>query len=166
MMGRHAKPVDLQLVDGNKNKMTKEEIDKRKKAEEAINFKSDKVKPPTWLSDDAKKVFRKLVKEYEHNEMLVNVDVHALAMFSDAYINYIQCCEIIDKEGLMIEQTNKAGATNSVPHPLLTKKKQLFEQLNKIMGEFGLSPSSRAKLAIPSQIEKVNDKLSLFGDNL
>lgn len=165
-MGRNAKPIDLHLVNGNKNRLTKKEIEERKKREKEINFKADKIKPPKWLSNDSKKVFRQLVKEFEHNEMLKNVDVHHLALFADAFVNYIKCSEIIEQDGLMIEHTNKAGETNKVPHPLLTKKKQLFEQLNKIMGEFGLSPASRAKLAIPSKIEQVNDKLSMFGDKL
>ncbi|HHB2032762.1 TPA: P27 family phage terminase small subunit, partial [Bacillus cereus] len=37
-----------------------------------------------------------------------------------------------------------------VPHPLLTKKKQLHEQMKALAVEFGLTPSARAKIVIPN----------------
>lgn len=156
-MGRNAKPINLHLLEGNKNRLTKEQIDKRKKAEESIEFKSDNIKPPTWLSAEAKKIFKKVTKEFEQNDILVNVDVHALSLFSDAYADYIECTKIISEEGIQVEYTNKASETNKVPHPLLTKKKQLFEVMNKIMGEFGLSPTARAKLALNLQTDDKED---------
>ena len=44
----------------------------------------------------------------------------------------------------------KATETNKVPHPLLTKKKQLHEQMKALAVEFGLTPSARAKIVIPN----------------
>jgi P27 family predicted phage terminase small subunit len=68
---------------------------------------------------------------------------------------------------LMVEYTNKAAETNKVPHPLLTKKKQLFEQMKAVASEFGLSPSARAKLATPKKEEKPKtEEEQLFGDAL
>lgn len=164
-MGRKPKPIHLHLLDGNTAKLTKAEIEERQNLEEKISFKKDKIKPPNWLSADAKKVFKKLVKEYETNDLLVNVDVSALSLFCDAYVDYIKCSEIIEEEGLLVEYTNKAAETNKVPHPLLTKKKQLFDQMNKLMGEFGFSPVSRARLAIPQDNKKTKTKEEeMFGD--
>jgi P27 family predicted phage terminase small subunit len=164
-MGRQAKPIHLQLLEGNKSHLTKAEIDKRQKAEENISFKSDNIKAPTWLNKEAKKIFSKLVKEFEHNELLANVDVHALSLFCDAYTDYINCSRMIEEEGLMVEYTNKAAETNKVPHPLLTKKKQSFDQMNKIMGEFGLNPVARARLAINLQNDD-GDEGNPFSDRL
>ena len=53
----------------------------------------------------------------------------------------------LSEEGLLVEYTNKAE-TNKVPHPLLTKKKQLHEQMKALAVEFGLTPSARAKIVI------------------
>ena len=67
----------------------------------------------------------------------------------------------------MVEYTNKAAETNKVPHPLLTKKKQLYEQMRSIASEFGLTPTARAKIAIPKREEKPkSEEELLFGDSL
>jgi P27 family predicted phage terminase small subunit len=163
-MGRKAMPIDLMLIKGNKH-LTKKEIQERKEAEERIKPKADKVKPPTWLSKEAKKVFKQLAKELQEVGLITNVDVHALALYCDAYVNYIECTRIIEEEGLMVEYTNKAAETNKVPHPLLTKKKHLHEQMKALANEFGLTPAARAKIAIPKQEKKEPTAFEkMFGD--
>lgn len=150
-MGRRAKPIGLHVVGGNQSRLTKREIEERQEAEEKLTPNSDKVKPPTWLNKVAKKEFKRLAEELMKLKLLTNVDVHALAAYCDAYSDYVECTKIIEEEGLMVEYTNKAAETNKVPHPLLTKKKQLHEQMRSLAIEFGLTPSARAKLAIPKQ---------------
>ena len=46
-----------------------------------------------------------------------------------------------------VEYTNKAAETNKVPHPLLTKKKQLHEQMKALAVEFGLHQVQERKLS-------------------
>lgn len=147
-MGRNAKPAKLHLLEGNKNRKTKAELDRRLTAEESLTFKSDSIKSPVWLNQEAKKHFNKLAKEFESTELLVNVDVNGLALYCDALSDYIRYTDIIAAEGDQVTHTNKAGEKNKVPHPLLTKKKQAFDQMSKLMGEFGLTPAARAKLAM------------------
>ena len=166
-MGRKAKPVDLQLVQGNPNRRTKKELHARKQAEEKLKPNSDRVKPPGWLGKQAKKEFRRIVKEMEHIDLLTNVDVDMLACYCDAYEGYQEATRIIQEEGMMVEYTNKAAETNKVPHPLLAKRRQLFDQMKSIAGELGLSPSSRAKLALPRDNDKPKDPFEeRFGDRL
>lgn len=163
-MARKAAPIDLILIQGKKH-LTKKEIDQRKEAEQKIQPKKDKVKPPTWLDSIAKKEFRKIVSELEEIDLVTNVDVNALATYCDAYSDYIHCTKIIQEEGLMVEYTNKAAETNKVPHPLLTKKKQLHEQMKSMAIEFGLTPSARAKIAITKQVQKEPTEFDKrFGD--
>lgn len=126
-MGRNPKPQQLQILKGNKNRKTKQELDRLQKAEEKVQFKSDNIKPPSWLNAEAKKVFKKLVKDFEGTGLLVNVDIYAHHfMFCNAYCDYLQFTEIIETEGYMIQQTNKTGATNDIAHPLLAKKNTVF----------------------------------------
>ncbi|RBW69468.1 phage terminase small subunit P27 family [Bacillus taeanensis] len=161
--GRKAKPVNLHLLEGNKSHLTKEEIEKRQKAEESLTLKSDNIKPPTWLDSEGKKTFRKLIKEFEEIDLLVNVDVYMIAMFCDAYSDYIECTKIIQDEGKLIEHTNKAGETNRIPHPLLTKKSHAFNQMKAMASEFGLTPSARTKLIQNMQVEGDNEDNSFSG---
>lgn len=164
-MGRKAMPIDLLLIQGNKNRLTKSEIEQRQASENKVKPNTDKVKPPIWLDAVAKKEFKRLVAELVQVDLISNVDVNALATYCDAYSDYVQCTKIIHEEGLMVEYTNKAAETNKVPHPLLTKKKQLHEQMKSLATEFGLTPSARAKIAIPKKEEKEPSALErMFGD--
>lgn len=97
--------------------------------------------------------------------MLTNVDVNALALYCDAYANYVECTKLIQEEGLMVEYTNKAAETNKVPHPLMTKQKALFEQMKSLSNDFGLTPAARAKIAINKEPEKQkSEEEILFAD--
>lgn len=147
-MGRNAKPIQLHLLEGKKSHMSNEQIDKRKEAEESLQFRDDKIVPPNWLRKEAKPYFKKLVKEFDGLNIIKNVDSINLALYCDALYDYITFTEIIEAEGYMMEMTNKAKATNNVPHPLITKKAQVFQQMNKIASDFGLSPAARSKLAM------------------
>ncbi|MGQ0518440.1 phage terminase small subunit P27 family, partial [Bacillus sp. D-CC] len=80
----------------------------------------------------AKKEFNRISKELMELDLITNVDINALAAYCDAYSDYVECTKIISEEGLMVEYTNKAAETNKVPHPLLTKKKQLHEQMKSL----------------------------------
>ncbi|AEH46782.1 phage terminase small subunit P27 family [Parageobacillus thermoglucosidasius] len=164
-MGRKAMPIQLHLLQGNKSRLTKKEIEQRMEAEERLKPKADKVKPPSWLDPLAKKEFKRIVSELSELGLITNVDIVALATYCDAYSDYVKCTKLIQEEGMMVEYTNKAAETNKVPHPLLTKKKQLFEQMKAVASEFGLSPSARAKLAMPKKEEKEpTPEEKLFGD--
>ncbi|MEH7150977.1 phage terminase small subunit P27 family [Bacillus thuringiensis] len=148
-MGRKAKPIHLHILEGNTNRLTREEIKQRLESEKRWKAKSDKVKPPTWLDAVAKKEFRRIAGELLALEVMTNIDVNALALYCDAYADYMACTKMVQEEGLLVEYTNKAAETNKVPHPLLTKKKQLHEQMKAIGVDFGFTPSARARIVMP-----------------
>ncbi|WP_067924856.1 phage terminase small subunit P27 family [Alicyclobacillus shizuokensis] len=164
-MGRKAIPIELQLINGNKNRLTKSEIEARRSAEQRLKPRADRIRPPAWLSPVAKREFKRIVKEMDGLDVLTNVDVDALALYCDAYAAYVECTRIIEDEGLMVEYTNKAAETNKVPHPLLTKKKQLAEQMKALATEMGLTPASRTKLAMSKEEPKEPTEFErMFGD--
>ena len=164
-MARNPKPIHLQLLEGNPNRLTKSEIDRRVEAEESLQFNSDKIKPPTWLNMEAKKVFKQVVKEFENSNLLVNIDIYAIALFCDAYSSYIECTRIIERDGMTIEGSRAAEA-GVVAHPLMAKKIQLATQMDKQMSKFGLSPVDRAKLVQSLQAPKDNEGSNPFSDRL
>lgn len=164
-MGRKAKPVELHVIGGNKSRLTKAEIEARQ--ENKVEPKTDKIRCPSWLDKVARSKWNSLVKELKELDLMTNIDTDAMATYCDAYSQYVECTMIIREEGLMVEYTNKAAETNKVPHPLLTKKKQLHDQMRSIAIEFGLTPSARARLAKPKKEEapKTEEEL-LFGERL
>lgn len=155
-MARPAKPTVMHLLEGKSHK-SKGELDRRAKAEESLQFKADNIKAPSWLRPDARPYFDRLAKEFEGMDLIMNVDVNLLGMYCDALHDYITFTEIIEREGVMTEHTNRSGAENSVPHPLLSKKKQAFDQMSKVGSDFGLSPVARTRLALSLQKDEEND---------
>ncbi|SDX56112.1 phage terminase, small subunit, putative, P27 family [Marininema mesophilum] len=162
-MGRKAKPIGLHIVEGSGSRLTKKEIQARQEAEEALFPGTDHIRPPPWLGKVGKKEFKRLAEELKKLNLITNVDVNELAAYCDAYADYYMgCTKLIEEEGLMVEYTNNSAETNRFPHPLLTKKKQLHEQMKSLAVEFGLTPSSRARLAMPQKKKEVDPFGELF----
>jgi len=154
MAGRKAQPINVIAMNGRKN-LTKAEIEARRAAENRIKPKSHRIRPPDWLGDDAQQEFKRIIKEMKDLEVITNVDVDALAVYCDAYVNYIECTRIIDNEGIMVNIKDQDGnITSSYPHPLMSKKRQLAEQMKAMATELGLTPSARAKIAMPKEKPK------------
>ena len=61
-MAMPAKSARLSLVNGNKSRYVKAELEKRAKNEEKMKMRADNVKPPEWLSATAKKEFERLAE--------------------------------------------------------------------------------------------------------
>jgi P27 family predicted phage terminase small subunit len=152
MAGRKAMPIDLLLIKGNKN-FTKKEIEARKAAEAKLKPKADNIKPPSWLSSLAKREFKRLAAEMQAIDLMTNVDVNQLAVYCRAYARYIELQD--GKEDL---ETGE----------VLTDEKTLdtlYKQLKSMAIEFGFTPSSRAKLAMPKEEEKEKTpEEKMFGD--
>ena len=164
-MTQNAKPAKLQAIQGNPNRRTKKELHERIKKEEKMTPDNDKVVAPDWLTDEATEHFNFLADQLLSVDLISNLDVDLLAIYCRTWEEYIECDKIVREEGLMVEYTNKAAETNKVPHPLLTKKKHLFDKMKSIAVEMGLTINSRAKLAIPRKEEKKEDPFTQkFGE--
>lgn len=164
-MSRRVIPVSVQVAKGNPNRLTKSEIQARQEAEEKLKPNADNIKPPSWLDQIAKNEWNRVAKELEELNILTNVDIAALGMYCDAYSKYQFATKKINEEGMFIEYTNKAGATNVVEHPAVKAQVKYADLIKKLCGEFGLTPSSRAKITLPKQEEEKEETLEdkLFG---
>jgi phage terminase small subunit len=142
-MGRKAMPIDLLLVQGNKNKLTKKEIEARKKSEEKIKPNADKIKAPAFLCRSAKLEFNKLAAELQQTEVLTNVDVDLLGWY----------CWANDHLKTKLNELS------------INEIDKLMNRIKSIAVEYGLTPASRAKLAMPKEEEKEKStEEKLFGD--
>lgn len=146
-MARKAMPTHLKVLTGKSN-MTKAEIESRKKAEERLKPKANKLKPPKWLDKDGRKEWRAVAPELERLGLLTDVDVSALAIYCDAVSRYAEATKMIQEEGAVVEHTNTADATNLVRSPWVQVANQYATIIRQYLAEFGLSPSARASLAI------------------
>ncbi|WP_163546773.1 phage terminase small subunit P27 family [Granulicatella sp. zg-ZJ] len=163
-MSKVAMPLELRLLNGSKPKRSNEEINMRLQAEKSLKTARNKLKPPDWLGDIAKKEFKYVVNETKEIELLGNLDVHALALYCNVYEQYILCTKRIVEDGIIVE-ANKASETVTAAHPLFIRQHQLMQQLRMMQNDLGLSPSARAKLALHAVNQKpISESEREFGN--
>lgn len=133
-MARPCKSVNVM----SKN-LTKEEIEKRYEAEERLKGGKDKIKPPTYLTKEQKKIFKYIVKELKESNILTNLDIYILTTCAIS-INRIQR---IEQQLNLIE----LGIDNKQVKNMLRIKESYMKDFFRCCNELSLSPQSRAKLA-------------------
>ncbi|EKY26563.1 phage terminase small subunit P27 family [Clostridium celatum] len=130
-MARPSKPVNLQTCH-----LTQEERQARQEAEARLKGGSDKVKPPSYLSKEQKKIFKYIVKEMEASGVLANLDIYILSTVVIA----IDRMQVIDK---MVNSNPEL----LVERKLLGTRKDAESAFFRACTELGLSPTARSKIA-------------------
>ena len=150
-VGRRARPVELLVLDGKKH-LTKAEKREREEREAAIRPPEGKLRPPAWLSEAAKKEFRRIVKLMEPTGLLTLAEVDELAVYCDALVRLREATELIERDGLVVE-----GARGPMQNPAVIVANKYAAIIAKLAPRLGLDPSGRASLAIPREKEKQAD---------
>lgn len=129
-MGRPAKSVKTQSRHN-----TKSEEKERLEIEEKIRGKSDKLKPPKYLNESQKKIFKWIKRELTESGILSNLDIYILTQFSIA-IDRLQAIEmkINDNFELVFDKD------------LMSSKDKYTKDLYRCCNELCLSPQARAKI--------------------
>ena len=139
------------VIDSQSRHNTKEEIEKRKEAEEAVKVSADKIaEPPSYLSEEQKKVYKFIIDELEATGILTNLDV------------YILCLTAIAVDRLKTIETIINNKPNAIVNKdLMSSKDKYTKDLLRGCNELSLSPQSRAKLGnlALSNKEKADDPL-------
>lgn len=131
-MGRPAK--SLATVSGA---MTKAESEERQKAEKKLKGRDDKVRPPKYLSNDQKKIFRYIVNESKEAGILGNLDVYVLTM---AAVSIDRITEI--------ENKINGDPELLLDGKLMAAKEKYSKDFFRCCNELSLSPQARAKISI------------------
>lgn len=140
-MARPAKSMKIQLIEGNTNNKTREEIARRAKAEEKFDVvSSEKMVPPATMGGDSKKVFKRIVKTLEPVGILNEADIDLIAMYADTLVIYTQVMDHLSMEGVVDQTTGN-------PSKFINERNKLAELLRKLGDKMGLSPQARAQIA-------------------
>lgn len=136
-MGRNAKPIKLQIFHGNPNRLTKAEIEERKKAE--IKIGEYKFIPPDFIVDDAVAYskWKELIKIYNcpgSDGYLTSADVDVIAMY----------CQTFSEERTLIGLRAKAK-TDKGKIKFTTALLKTRDTRIKLSNLLYLNPPSRAK---------------------
>lgn len=165
MSGRNAKPVILQVMEGNPNNLTKAEIERRKAAE--IKLGSDKLTMPAFIKDDpvAKKKWRDLVKEYKEAkelgiDLVTSTDTGLLARYCQTFSEYkalVKRRQAIDNIDIL--DTGELDILEKATDEQMAKK--LFNKINYIISTEGILKMDTAINKKMDMLIKMEDRLFL-----
>lgn len=101
---------------------------------------------PTWLSEDGQKAFAELSVLLHDMSVLTQADELALTLLCDAYSEYKKAKEIVNELGATVEVMSREGNSKPTIRPEIQIANQSFVRVFQLLKEFGLTPSSRAKV--------------------
>ncbi|CAI2424407.1 Phage terminase, small subunit [Serratia fonticola] len=143
MSGPPKTPTHLRLVRGNPSKR-------------AIN--KNEPKPPTGVPPTPKHFdkqgkywFKRMAEELDALGVMSQLDARALELLVEAYTEYRHHCEVLDQEGY----SYKTDEGLVKPHPQAAMKADVWKRMRGMLGEFGMTPSSRSKVNTtgPDQVD-------------
>lgn len=128
---------------------TKEEMKKRLEAESVLKGSNNNLNPPDFILKDeiALAKFNQLIKELKEVDLVNNVDVDLLSVYSNCWSNYVRSTKILAMQDLVEEQENKNGMIVKVQNPYIKTQNVYSDKLIKLSSLFGLSPADRSKVA-------------------
>lgn len=174
---RRPMDVNLSVVDGGKGKhWTRAEVDARKASEPKLP-KPKALKPPSWLSDLAKKLFRSYAKQLLEfpTGIISTLDVGTLARYCDCELSY---AEASAQKSFWMEVCHRpleaicCPDAMTVPNSDTQKLKVAYEEAKKQVDfwsaqmvkfekmarsnatEMGMTVSSRCRLVVPQSDTK------------
>lgn len=122
---------------------------RKPKPVKAIEIDTSPGHAPDYLSEPAKRLYRKLARELA--QVLTSVDATTLASYCACHARWVEVEGIIESDGVLTE--------NGRPHPLFRISDALLRQMKNLGSELGLSPLSRGRIQAP---ERAEDDLDSF----
>ena len=111
--------------------------------------------PPVVQS--ANDTFEWLVKKLDDLGVVAEIDAMALQMLADAWEDYQVHRNVIKEHGPTYATTTAQGDTMWRPRPEVLMMNQAWTKVEKMMVQFGLTASSRAKIEMKEKIQTLED---------
>ena len=145
--GRKPAPTPIKILKGT-----------RKDRINAEEPRPEKVRPkrPEELDLDAAAEWDRIVPQLEALGVLSEVDGAALAIYCDAYSQWINANREIAAYGMLVD----TGMGGLKANPAVAIARQAMSMCHRLLSEFGCTPASRGKVKVKS--EAPTDALSDF----
>lgn len=144
--GPAPKPTALRLIEGNPSRRP---------------FNENEPKPrqvvpscPKHLTKEAKRQWKKISKTLFRIGVLTEIDGTALSMYCDAWARWVDANEKLQKFGPVFKSP-KSGFP--ILSPYVAVASQAFEQMRRLLCEFGMTPSSRSRISASPQVYKKDE---------
>ncbi len=149
MRGRKPQPSALKLLRGlpGKRKLSVDE------PQPALTVK---LRAPSWLDKEAKKEWRRLAPMLERLGVLTESDTGALTAYCEAWATWKSATQKIREFGLVLKHPT-AGKL-PVVSPYVTIADHALTQMRGLLVEFGMTPSSRARIHVPKKEQPAASK--------
>ena len=143
MRGRKPKPTALKVIQGNPGK--------RPLPKNEPKPATTKRTPPApvYLPDDAKAEWRRVAKELHGMGLLTRVDTDALAAYCQVFARWVEAERKLATDGMVTITSNG----NPIQNPWLSIANRAMTEMRKWLIEFGMTPSSRARVKVASTEE-------------
>lgn len=111
---------------------------------------------PAHLRGEARREWRRLGKKLAGCGLLTEIDGAALALYCQAWARWVDAERALEKFGVMVKSPNGFPMQS----PYLAVANKAMEQMTRLLTEFGMSPSSRARVSVaappdrPAPIER------------
>lgn len=135
--GRRPLPTNVKLLRGNPGKRPLNDSEPQPRA----------VIPtaPKHLDDEARREWRRMAKTLHELGLLTEVDRSALAAYCISWSRWVLAEAKVREFGLVLKSPDKGWPVQS---PYLPIANRAMEQMVKLAGEFGMTPSSRSRLSV------------------
>ena len=150
--GKRPKPTALKLLTGNPGKRPYNEHELKPTV--AIP------RAPSEISDRARVEWYKLAHQLADAGLVTELDKMALAGLVTSYVRWLEAQEGLVKTGLLIQGKDRVPVLN----PLLRVSRDAQIEYTRLLGEFGLTPSSRSRLHVEPK-EEVDEFEALMRRN-
>lgn len=141
MRGRRPKPTRLKVLTGNPGKRPLNRAEPRPE--------SSIPDCPPELGPVAQREWHRLVGALGALGMLTSLDRAALAAYCGAYALWAEATQNIQKFGTMV----KSPSGYPIQSPYVAIANRQAEIMMRIASEFGFTPASRSRIAIPREQE-------------
>ena len=160
MAGRKAYPFAVMEATNDKNRLTKEELDRRKSNEPRVN--SSYLRCPVHLSIEAKKEWRRITKLYKEFEkpLLSDLDVNALEIYCESLVTYRKAMQKVRETAEVY--MSKADQNRPKKNPWLTVANEAATQIKKYGEILLLDPVSRARVGLAKSKDEELSPMAAF----
>jgi P27 family predicted phage terminase small subunit len=143
--GRKPTPTSLKALQGNPGKRPLNDQEPRPRT----------VLPrcPAHLSPEAKAEWKRVSKMLHRLGLLTEMDTTALALYCQTYSRWVEAEKKLASFGLLIKTSGDLPQQS----PYLSIANKTFNQMRAMLVEFGMTPSSRSRLAVLPPQEEEND---------
>ena len=100
---------------------------------------------PTWIDEDAKREWRRIVPLLSEHRLLSKVDRTALAVLCQAYAEFKYATKMLRAEGRTV--VSSTGYVQQ--HPYVVIQNKAINVIKTFCTEFGLTPGARGRVTIP-----------------